>query len=147
MPCGASMHYGISTRCPQALSHTQMGQQGIGASTQQEIGIEYTVHRLRMICTQVAQQEIERVRAEMAAEAASLRSVVQEQSAQVAALKQHAERMEQQAESAQAQVHVFCVPCVVVCVPCARRVFCVLTDTGRGCMCGASVRVRALGVG
>lgn len=45
-----------------------------------------------------------RVRAELAAEAANLRSVVEEQSAQVAALKQHAERMEAQAENAQSEV-------------------------------------------
>jgi hypothetical protein len=47
-----------------------------------------------------------RLRTELQAEAANLRSVVQEQSAQVAALKQHAERMEAHAETAQAQVGV-----------------------------------------
>ncbi len=44
------------------------------------------------------------MRAELQHEAANLRSVVAEQSAQVAALKQHAERMEAQAENAQQKV-------------------------------------------
>ena len=46
-----------------------------------------------------------RLRTELAAEAESLKRVVEEQSQQVAALQQHAMRMEHEAESAKQQVH------------------------------------------
>lgn len=46
------------------------------------------------------------MRDELASEAASLRAVVAEQGAAVAALRHHAERMEAQAETANAQVRI-----------------------------------------